>query len=154
MGWVKGIMDKVKLGHLKQARDKENIGSETLTGESSHCGSAVMNLTSIHENVGSIPGVTQWVKDLVLPRCRCVLDSALLWLWHQPGAAAPIQPLAWQLPYAVCCTWCTYWEEEQDVNTRPGNNKFCLRGQRARSSWRIWLEGGFFVVVVLNKIKN
>ena len=27
----------------------------------------VENLTSIHEDVSSIPGLTQWFKDLVLP---------------------------------------------------------------------------------------
>ena len=34
---------------------------------SSFCGSAEMNLTSIHQDTGLIPGLTQWVKDLVLP---------------------------------------------------------------------------------------
>ena len=29
------------------------------------------------------------------------LDLALLWLWGRQAAVAPIQPLAWELPYAV-----------------------------------------------------
>ena len=29
------------------------------------------------------------------------LDPALLWLWCRLAAAAPIQPLAWELPYAT-----------------------------------------------------
>ena len=29
------------------------------------------------------------------------LGPALLWLWCRPAAAAPIQPLAWEIPYAA-----------------------------------------------------
>ena len=31
---------------------------------------------------------------------RCGLDLMLLWLWHRPAAAAPIQPLVWDPSYA------------------------------------------------------
>ena len=33
--------------------------------------------------------------------CRHSSDTALLWLWRRPAAAAKIQPLAWELPYAT-----------------------------------------------------
>ena len=33
--------------------------------------------------------------------CRHGSDSKLLWLWWRPAATAPIQPLAWEPPYAA-----------------------------------------------------
>ena len=33
--------------------------------------------------------------------CKRGSDLALLWLWRRPVATAPIQPLAWEPPYAV-----------------------------------------------------
>ena len=54
----------------------------------------VLNLTSIHDDVGSIPGLTQWLKDPVLPQAEAqVADVAL------------IQRLAQDLPYATNMAW-------------------------------------------------
>ena len=36
--------------------------------------------------------------------CRRSLDLALMWLWRRPAAIAPIQPLAWEPPYAANAT--------------------------------------------------
>ena len=33
--------------------------------------------------------------------CRYGLDPEWLWLWLWPAAVAPIQPLAWEIPYAT-----------------------------------------------------
>ena len=52
---------------VKVLNATESYTSKWLKWGSSCCGSAVTNLTSIHEDMGSIPGLAQWVKDLALP---------------------------------------------------------------------------------------
>ena len=43
------------------------LSLENKSWGSSHCCAVETNLTSIHEDMGSIPGLTQWVRDLALP---------------------------------------------------------------------------------------
>ena len=87
------------------------------TIRSSCCGTAETNLTSILEDVGLIPGLTQWVGDL-----------ALLELWCRPAAVAPIRLLAWELPYTegAAPTKSKTEQNNKNITLRHGQWTFIL----------------------------
>ena len=69
---------------------------------SSCCDLVVTNLTSIHEDAGSIPGLSGlrvWRCCELWCRSQTGLDPTLQ--WQRPAAADPIQPLACEPPYAT-----------------------------------------------------
>ena len=78
-----------------------------VSGGWSFCGgSAVMNPTSIHKDMGSILGLAQWVKGssiVVSYGVGCIQssDPALLQLCCRLAAAALVRPLAWELQHAM-----------------------------------------------------
>ena len=73
---------------------------------SSHCGSMEKNPTGIHEDIGLIPGLDQWVEgSQVAGSCgispRLGSDPVVLWLLCRSAAITPIPPITWELPYAT-----------------------------------------------------
>ena len=58
--WFSALSAMLMSSELCFLKKKSVVGS-------SHCGSVVMNPTSMPEDMGLIPGLAQWHKDPVLP---------------------------------------------------------------------------------------
>ena len=61
------LQDQMRSGAFRVAWSQTQISRFNIKYWSSHRGSVEMNLISIHEDAGSIPGLSQWVKDPTLP---------------------------------------------------------------------------------------
>ena len=105
------------------------------------CGSAVTNLTSIHEDMGSIPGLAQQVKGSGIALscgigCRCGSDPTLLWMWLRLEATALILLLAWELPYVTGAALNTHTHTHTRTRTRT-----CTRTHTKEMTFEMNFEG-------------
>ena len=67
-----------------------------------------MNPISVHEDEGSIPSLTQWVKD-----------PKLLWLWCRLAAVAPIRPPS--LGTSICHGYSPKKTKDQKKKKKKNN---------------------------------
>jgi len=78
-------------------------------------GTVETNLSRNHEVAGSIPGLTQWVKDL-----------ALLWLWYGPTATSLIPPQPGNLHMRRCGPKKTKKKKKKEKRAKDVNRQFTV----------------------------
>ena len=96
-------LDKLPISELARLWEPFSHSVKKAAWKSFRYDSVERNPTSIREDVGSIPGLVQWVKDeRLLWAVVSVADVAQIWCGRGCGhTIAPIWPFAWEFPYAV-----------------------------------------------------
>ena len=70
----------------------------------SHCGAAETNQTSIHEDVGSVPGLTQWVSNLAWLWAVVQVADAVR-IWHCCSVGSCSSDSIPSLEISICHKW-------------------------------------------------
>ena len=83
---------------------------------------------------------------------RCGLDPMLLWMWCRPAAAAPIQCLAWETPYAKGTEKAKKKKEQEDWTVMW--MKQDVEKTREQPSWVAWPYSYFASVCFILLLAN
>ena len=94
----------------------------------------VTNPTSMHEDVGLIPGLAQGVKGSSVASscsvgCRHGPEPEFLWLWLRLAAVSLIQPVAWEHPYTACVVIKSKQTNKQTKNIKNLSFILAIKGK-------------------------